>query len=173
MQELSGGNSNGPQRRIEAGPGGYDNGGYTDRNAKPWERGSAGGAAPWQRGDDQGRRDDYGSGGAAPWAGQGDNYGGYNAAAAPGASWQQAPPGAAPGYGYNGYPGYGDTSGYGPPPGLGAPPGLGSMYQQYGANGAGDVPPPPPPSGNAPPPPPGDVPPPPPGDVPPPPPPGA
>lgn len=185
MQELSGGGPapNGAPQRIEAGAGGYDNdGGYGDRNAKPWERGPTGGPAPWQRsGEERGRRDEYSSGGAAPW----ESFGGYGAPpGAPGsmAPWQQqqqqqAPPG---GYTYSGYSGgYADPSGYpqsgmGPPPGLSAPPGLGGMYQQqYGANGSIETPPPPP-SGNAPPPPPGDAPPPPPpSDQPPPPPHGA
>ncbi|KAI9794543.1 MAG: hypothetical protein M1816_004430 [Peltula sp. TS41687] len=104
MQELSGGapvgGGNAPQR-IEAGPGGYDNGresygrgngGYEadgDRDVKPWQRGPTGGAAPWQnRGrDDRDRHNDYprdsGSGSAPPWARggaggrSGDNAYGY------------------------------------------------------------------------------------------------
>src|SRR3954447_1342865 len=91
MQELSGGGApadgSAPQR-IEAGPGGFDQGGrdsYSgggfgddgDRNIKPWQRGPTGAAAPWQsrgRGDDRERRNDNypprdgGSGSAPPWA---------------------------------------------------------------------------------------------------------
>lgn len=103
MQELSGGAPSGaaPQR-IEAGPGGYENGhgdgfgGEGDRDLKPWQRGPTGAAAPWQQRSDD-RRDDYnrdgGDGGAAPpWAARGgDNYGGYHQ----------------PGGGYGGPPGGG------------------------------------------------------------------
>lgn len=90
MQELSGaapvGNGS-AQQRIEAGPGGYDNGrdsyggggsgGYEadgDRDLKPWQRGPTGAAAPWQNRnrDDRDRHNDYprdsGSGSAPPWA---------------------------------------------------------------------------------------------------------
>ncbi|MCJ1439959.1 MAG: hypothetical protein MMC23_000440 [Stictis urceolatum] len=195
MQELGGAPSAVAPQRIEAGPGGYGNGGDNyggERNVKPWERGPTGAPAPWQRGGDENRgRDDYGGGGGgAPWANRegGDNHGGYGAGGyggAPGASggaatWQQnappPPPGGAGGYGsYGSYPGggYGDSgygqSGMAPPPGLGAPPG---MYGDYGSGSAGGLPPPPP-GGAPPPPPPGDQPPPPPGDQPPPPPPGA
>lgn len=142
MQELSGGapagNGQAPQR-IEAGPGGYDQGngdsyGEGDRDLKPWQRGPTGAAAPWARGgDDGGRRDDYpprDGGAAPPWAAGagrgGDNYGygqqpgGYGAPppGPPGgaAPWQQQapppPPGGAQSYnGYGGYPGsgYGDA----------------------------------------------------------------
>jgi splicing factor 1 len=139
MQELSGGapvgNGEVPQR-IEAGPGGYENGnadgyGGGDRDLKPWQRGPTGASAPWQqRGDDRGRRDDYGprdggSGSAPPWAAGGrggDSYGyggqggGYGAPppGPPGgaAPWHQQapppPPGGQPSYGgYGGYPGAG------------------------------------------------------------------
>ena len=198
MQELSGnGPANGeaPQR-IEAGPGGYDNGDADgDRDLKPWQRGPTGQAAPWASGgDDFGRRDDYGArdGGAAPpWAAGrgGDSYGygqqnsnyGAPGGAAPWQRQQDAPPpppAGQQGYGYGGYPGYGDSNGYGAQASMGAPPGLGS-----GAGGLGAPPglsalfqnygsngsgnaPPPPPPGDAPPPPP-------PSDQPPPPPPGA
>ncbi|KAH8692717.1 hypothetical protein BGW36DRAFT_385035 [Talaromyces proteolyticus] len=171
MQELSGGggpNGEAP-RRIEGGPGGYDQ----DPDLKPWQqRGPpASDVAPWQqRGRDNRGRDDYGGrdNGAAPWAQQnrGGDYGygsqgGYGApGAAPGAApWQQQapppPPGGQASYGY-GYPGYPSIPGA--PPGLsGAPPGLDSMY--YGGAGA---PPPPPPGEGPPPPPPSDQPPPPP-----------
>ncbi|KAH0551429.1 hypothetical protein GP486_007355 [Trichoglossum hirsutum] len=91
MQELSGGGApadgSAPQR-IEAGPGGFDQGGREsyggggfgddgDRNIKPWQRGPTGAAAPWQsrgRGEDRDRRSDNypprdgGSGSAPPWA---------------------------------------------------------------------------------------------------------
>lgn len=88
MQELSGGGAvggAGPQHRIEAGAGGYDNqrpdnyGGRDEQNLKPWQRGPTGAPAPWQqRGQDN--RD--GGGSAPPWAGGnsrggGDGYGGY------------------------------------------------------------------------------------------------
>jgi len=155
MQELSGGAPDGsaPQR-IEAGPGGYDQGAPdAGADVKPWQRGPTGGAAPWQqrgRGED---RDNFNSrdpapGGAAPWARPdrgrgndgprgGDNYyggqgfGGPQGGAAP---WQQPPPqpNAQQAYGaYGGYqaPGYGN--GYPPQPGMSAPPGLG------GAPGSG------------------------------------
>ncbi|KAA6410427.1 MAG: branchpoint-bridging [Lasallia pustulata] len=149
MQELSGGapagNGQAPQR-IEAGPGGYDQGngdayGEGERDLKPWQRGPTGAAAPWARGgDERGRRDDYAArdGGAAPpWAAGagrgGDNYGygqqpgGYGAPppGPPGgaAPWQQQapppPPGGAQSYnGYGGYPGsgYGDAGGGYPAP---------------------------------------------------------
>jgi splicing factor 1 len=154
MQELSGGapapNGEAPHR-IEAGPGGYDQGPPDGGDVKPWQRGPTGAAAPWQqrgRGEDRGNdynpRDSAPSGSAAPWARDrnrgpdnrgGDPYysaqdGGYGAppmaAAVP---WQQT---AAPGgqsYGaYAGYaaPGYGAypaQQSMGAPPGLGGPPG--------------------------------------------------
>jgi len=203
MQELSGGapaSGQAPQR-IEAGPGGYDNGGDNygsgaGGDTKPWQRGPTGAAAPWQRGgDDRGRGDGYAADGGAPppWAGGGRGGDGYGYGGQPGAygappgppggaaPWQQQapppPPGGAQAYGgYGGYPGggYGDPhTGYPPQPGMGAPPGL-------AAGGLGA-----PPglgalfqqyngngaAGTPPPPPPGDAPPPPPSDLPPPPPP--
>lgn len=165
MQELSGGgpgpNGEAP-RRIEGGPGGYDQ----DSDYKPWQRGPpapVSDVAPWQqRGRDGRDGDDYGGrdNGAAPWAqsrGGGDygygSHGGYGApGAAPGAApWQQQPPPPPPG-GQAGY-GYGYSS-YPPPPpsmpgapGAAAPPGMGGMY--YGGAGS----PPPPPPGEGPPPP--------------------
>ncbi|KAI9740625.1 MAG: hypothetical protein M1818_004589 [Claussenomyces sp. TS43310] len=200
MQELSGGGS-GPDgsapQRIEAGPGGYDQGPSDGGDVKPWQRGPTGAAAPWQqrgRGDDRGgndyaSRDSAPSGGAAPWARDrgrgsdnrgGDYYGGqqdgYGAPPGNAAPWQQSS--APPGQGYGGYGGYsapGYGNGYPPQPSMGAPPGLGG-----GAPGAGLGAPPglgallaqyggsPPP----PPPPSGSAPPPPPGSAPPPPPPG-
>lgn len=165
MNEISGGASSAdlPQR-IEAGPGGYENGqdghagGEGDRDLKPWQRGPTGAAAPWQQprgGDD--RRDDYNrDGGAAPpWAagrgggGGGDNYGGYGQGGGYGgppgggaAPWQRQdnappPPPSGDQYGYGGYPGgYGGASGgYGGQPAMGAPPGLGG-----GAGGLGAPP---------------------------------
>ncbi|OTA94634.1 hypothetical protein M434DRAFT_256700 [Hypoxylon sp. CO27-5] len=166
MQELGGGSS-GPQARIEAGPGSYNNGGS---DAKPWQRGPTGAAAPWRsRNNDQ---NNEGGGSAAPWRER--HRQSYNGgASAPGsAPWHQASA-AQPQYpSYPGYSGYGAAPGMGPPPGLappggslGAPPGLppgniNALIQQY-ANGAAP-PPPPPPVGEAPPPPPGDQPPPPP-----------
>ncbi|KAL8644721.1 MAG: hypothetical protein Q9210_007110 [Variospora velana] len=204
MQELSGGGGGAPvgngeaPQRIEAGPGGYDNGyGEGDRDLKPWQRGPTGQAAPWQR-DDRGR-DDYGQGGGAapPWAagrGGGDNYGGYDQRSGgyggpPGggaAPWQRQqdapppPPSGGQGYGYGAYPGgaYGDSNGGYGQSGMGAPPGLGA-----GSGGLGAPPglsalfqqysgSPANGSGAPPPPPPGDAPPPPPpSDQPPPPPP--
>ncbi|EEP82647.1 hypothetical protein UREG_07512 [Uncinocarpus reesii 1704] len=161
MQELSGGASGTGEapRRIEAGPGGYDQGnnyGGEQRDLKPWQRGPTGGPAPWQRRDD--RRDDQGhrdQGAAPPWAGRGDRtdrsndsygYGSHGAGygAAPGATapWQPTTTGTSPPRGA-------------PPP----PPGMGTMYSGYpGAN----PPPPPPPADGPPPPPPSDQPPPPP-----------
>ncbi|KAI4188174.1 MAG: hypothetical protein L6R41_002299 [Letrouitia leprolyta] len=159
MQELSGGapvgNGEAPQR-IEAGPGGYENGGANgygdgDRDLKPWQRGPTGQSAPWQR-DDRGGRDDYGQGAGAPppWAagrGGGDDYGGYGQRSGgyggpPGgaAPWQRQndappPPSGQQNYGYGGYPGggYGDaTGGYGQS-GMGAPPGLGGGPSGLGA----------------------------------------
>lgn len=180
MQELGGGPS-GPPARIEAGPGSYSNG---TGDAKPWQRGPTGAAAPWRsRNNDQGNE---GGGSAAPWRDRhrgndnhgGDYYGGQNqnfngGSSAPGsAPWHQASAGQQSYANYPGYSGYGAAPGMGPPPGLappggslGAPPGLppgniNALIQQY-ANGAAP-PPPPPPAGEAPPPPPGDQPPPPP-----------
>ncbi|KAL8969766.1 MAG: hypothetical protein Q9183_001838 [Haloplaca sp. 2 TL-2023] len=157
MQELSGGGAVGngdATQRLEAGPGGYENGGGDgygegDRDLKPWQRGPTGQAAPWQR-DGGGRRDDYGSGGggAPPWAAGrgGDNYGGYgqrndNYGGPPGgaAPWQRqqdnAPPNGQQGYGYGGYPGggYGDAPGGYGQSAMGAPPGLGSGSGGLGA----------------------------------------
>jgi len=180
MQELSGGapvGNGAPPPRIEAGPGGYDNGdGYRGgESVKPWERGPTGGPAPWQQ---RGRDDPDGTTSARPWASGGgrggepyggrggDSYGGYNPhqghydagpSAGGAAPWQQAaaPPGQ--NYGnYGGYPGgydqnaYGHGQGMSAPPGLQAPPGLGPLFQNYGNAGS---PPPPPPPGDAPPPP--------------------
>src|SRR5271163_1903372 len=184
MQELSGNPAGhgGPVQRIEAGPGGYDQGDSYggDRGTKPWERGPTGAAAPWQQDRGDRDRDDYGSrdqGGAAPpWAvasRNGDSYGGYGGAPPGAAPWQQhappPPPGGAPGYGYGGYPGYGDSVGsYGAaPPPPSAPPGISSLPPwQQGAPPpppSHDAVPPPPPSNEAPPPPPSnDYPPPPP-----------
>lgn len=167
MQELSGnvpaGNGD-PAHRIEAGPGGYENGlgdgyGEPDRDLKPWQRGPTGAAAPWARGGDDQRRDgyDHRDGGAAPpWAAGGrggDNYGGYGQhgggyGGPPGppggaAPWQRhndvpPPPSGGQGYGYGGYPGggYGDSAGgYSAQQSMGAPPGLGG-----GAGGLGAPP---------------------------------
>ncbi|XXG99959.1 hypothetical protein Hte_006300 [Hypoxylon texense] len=184
MQELGGGSS-GPPARIEAGPGSFNNnGGGSD--AKPWQRGPTGAAAPWRsRNNDQNNE----GGSAAPWrdrrrGGDDSNHGGdyygqgqsqnYNGgSSAPGsAPWHQASAGQPQYPSYPGYSGYGAAPGMGPPPGLappggslGAPPGLppgniNALIQQY-ANGSAP-PPPPPPAGEAPPPPPGDQPPPPP-----------
>ncbi|CAJ2508140.1 Uu.00g093260.m01.CDS01 [Anthostomella pinea] len=197
MLELGGGSDSQPAR-IEAGPGSYNNAGG---DAKPWQRGPTGAAAPWRsRNNDQGNEGGGGGGGGggpAPWRergdrgdrgdrnrggdhhGGGDYYGGQNynsAPSAPGAApWQQPAAGGQPAY--PSYPGY---SAYGAPlgaaSGMGPPPGLPS--NPLGA----------PPGlpgnlnaliqqyagGGAPPPPPaGEAPPPPPSDQPPPPPPGA
>ena len=179
MQELTGGApSDGPRQAIEAGAGGFENGGQGygsgDRDAKPWQRGPTGAPAPWQRVGNQ-QQDDYNQGGSAPpWArGGSENYGGYNQGGGydgpPGggaAPWQRQdnappPPPSGDQYGYGGYPGgygggYGGQQNMGPPPGigqnnegLGAPPGLGALFQNYGANGTGA--PPPPPTDDAPP----------------------
>lgn len=167
MQELSGGGS-GPNgeapRRIEGGPGGYE---QQDSNYKPWQqRGPpASDVAPWQqRGREQRGRDDYeprDNNDAAPWAqsrgggnyGYGSHHGNYSApgAASGAAPWQQQapppPPGGQAGYGY-GYSAFPPPPPSGAPPGLsGAPPGMDSMY--YGGAAA----PPPPPPGEGPPPP--------------------
>ena len=182
MQELSGGAPSGePRQRIEAGPGGYEDGnrdnyGQDDRDVKPWQRGPTGAPAPWQRGGDD-RRDDYSrdGGSAPPWArGGNDNYGGYNPSGGQGgaAPWQRQdnappPPPSGDQYGYGSYPGgygnpsagYGGQQSMGPPPGmgsgaggLGAPPGLGALFQNYGTNGVAAGAPPPPPSDDLPPP---------------------
>ena len=196
MQELGGGSAANGNMRIEAGPGGYDNGaggyGGGGGSAKPWEQPATGAPAPWAQGGNR-TRDEFGAsnGAPAPWAVAnqgGDNYGynqqsGYGSAApgAPGgaAPWQQqAPANGGQSYGgYSGYPGYTDPSAYPPQPGMGAPPGLpsaiGGMAPPPGLNaffqaqfGNGAVDAPPPP------PPSGDAPPPPPpSDFPPPPPP--
>lgn len=167
MQELSGNApaSNGDaNHRIEAGPGGYENGhgdgyGESDRDLKPWQRGPTGASAPWARGGDDHRRDGYDArdgGSAPPWAAGGrggDNYGGYGQhgggyGGPPGppggaAPWQRhnevpPPPSGGQGYGYGGYPGggYGDSAGgYSAQQSMGAPPGLGG-----GAGGLGAPP---------------------------------
>lgn len=162
MQELSGGApaDGAPPQRIEAGPGGYDQGPQdAGGDTKPWQRGPSGGVAPWQqrgRGDDRDNynsRDSALSGGAAPWAradrgrgndnprGGGDNYYGDHGNGYGGmpqgnvAPWAQAPPPQAnPQQVYGGYGGYaapGYGNAYPPQTGMGAPPGLG------GAPGAG------------------------------------
>jgi splicing factor 1 len=202
MQELSGGAPSGaaPQR-IEAGPGGYDQGPPAGDDVKPWQRGPTGAAAPWQqrgRGDDRGgydTRDAGSTGGAAPWQkdrgrggdNRGDYYGGQNGYNAPpsapaAAPWQQAaaayPAAPPPPGGYAGYsaPGYGagyNQASMGAPPGLAAPPGLSGAGISALLQKFAGSPPPPPPTGSIPPPPPGSAPPPPPpSDQPPPPPPG-
>lgn len=191
MQELSGAApaSAGPQQRIEAGPGGYDdaegnNHGGENRDLKPWQRGPTGAAAPWQqRGRDD--RDGGAASGPPPWAAGGrsaDNYGyagagagagagqgSYSAPPPPGggAPWHQAAPPPPPpppppaGQPYGGYGGYPAASYDQQAPG----------YGQSHAMGAPPGLAPPPPGlgplfqnyGNAgsPPPPPGDAPPPP------------
>src|ERR1700722_9004265 len=78
MQELSGGApapTGEAPHRIEAGPGGYDQGPPDSGDVKPWQRGPTGAAAPRQhggRGDDRGgdysSRDSAPTGRAAPWA---------------------------------------------------------------------------------------------------------
>src|SRR5580700_4960098 len=110
MQELSGGapapTSEAPQR-IEAGPGGYDQGPPDGENVKPWQRGPTGAAAPWQqrgRGDDRGNeynsRDSAPSGGAAPWArdrGRGfDSRGADSYSGSQDGGYVPPPPGGAP-----------------------------------------------------------------------------
>ncbi|PGH18142.1 branchpoint-bridging protein [Helicocarpus griseus UAMH5409] len=82
MQELGGAPSDDkPQRRIEAGPGGYeqnDSYGGGERPLKPWERGPTGGPAPWQRPREDRARDEYtprDHGAAPPWASGGGRYG--------------------------------------------------------------------------------------------------
>ena len=150
MQELSGGAPNGQApKRIEAGNGGFDQGGYggggggggDNRDVKPWQRGPTGAAAPWQRDN---RQDDYSQGGgsAPPWArGGNDNYGqqqsgGYGGPPGGGAApWQRQdnappPPPSGDQYGYGNYPGggyggYGGQQSMGPPPGMA--PGAGGL----------------------------------------------
>ncbi|KAL9102632.1 MAG: hypothetical protein Q9163_002247 [Psora crenata] len=198
MQELSGNPVSGePRQRIEAGPGGYENGnrdgyGQDDRDVKPWQRGPTGAPAPWQRGGDD-RRDDYhrDGGSAPPWArGGNDNYGGYHSGGGYGgppgggaAPWQRQdnpppPPPSGDEYSYGGYPGgyAAANGGYGGQQNMGPPPGMGSGAGGLGAppglgalfqNYGGNGA-----GGGAPPPPPSDdLPPPPPSDQPPPPPP--
>lgn len=190
MQELGGGSA--PPARIEAGPGGGDDG-----DAKPWQKGASGGPAPWRsRRDDRdsGNPPSGPSGGPAPWArdrnrgndNHGDSwYDGGRGGSGGAPPWQQQQPAAGYGQpdaaygGYAGYAGYGGA-GYGAAPGMAAPgapqtepgldappglAGLNSLIQQYSG---GAAPPPPPPPGEGPPPPPG-----PPADQPPPPPPPA
>ncbi|KAK4453673.1 hypothetical protein QBC34DRAFT_394706 [Podospora aff. communis PSN243] len=145
MQELGG--TGAAPARIEAGPGSYNNGngaGSGGSDARPWQRGPTGAAAPWRSRNTD--RDHEGggpptgpSGGPAPWArdrgdrdrggrggdhrdggdsyyGGGHSYGGGSSA--PGAApWNQAPP-APPAY-PGAYAGYGA---YGAPPGMSAPP---------------------------------------------------
>lgn len=184
MNELSGnpvGNGDMPPRRIEPGPGMYEQGDSYggDRDVKPWQRQPTGGPAPWQRErfergfEDYGSRDHGGSSGR-PWASTNrdhENYGGYGGAPgghAPPWQQQQPPPpgpGGQAGYGYGGgYPASGYDQSYAAPPPP-APPGMSPFVPQYGGAPPpppGDAPPPPPPSGDAPPPPPSDYPPPPP-----------
>ncbi|KAK4938414.1 hypothetical protein LTR10_021131 [Elasticomyces elasticus] len=171
MQELSGNPSgDGPVGRIEAAPGGYDQGesygAGAGNDARPWARQPTGAAAPWQ----QDRRDRDGGSSLPPWqqSRAGNTQAEYGAA--PGqqaAPWQQQAPPGGQSYGYGGYPGYDPQAAYGaPPPPPSAPPGISSFLQQYGSA------PPPPPDAGAPPPPPEFQPPPPGNDyVPPPPPP--
>ena len=199
MQEISGGGPIGDNMgaaRIEAGPGGYDDGaaangygaGQDPNSLKPWQRGPTGAPAPWHRGREQ----NPGSGGLPPWqrgggapgAGPDNNYGSGGGAGGPPAPWAQQgapapwqqqqqqpgpPSGGQQGYGgYAGYgaPGYGDQSGGYQVPGMGAPPGLGAPPGMGMYGGYGQG------HGETPPPPPpsaGAPPPPPPGDAPPPP----
>jgi splicing factor 1 len=167
MQELSGnGSGAGPAGRIEAAPGGYDQGdsyrGAGGAEPRPWERQPTGGAAPWQR--DRQNRDyeqrDTGSS-APPWAqsrGNGDTHGGYGSAPRGDAPpWQQQqqhqqPPAAAAApanYGYGTYPGDATQQAQG----FVIPPNISSFLQQYSTGAAAGLPPPPP-DANAPPPPP-------------------
>ncbi|KJZ77235.1 Branchpoint-bridging protein [Hirsutella minnesotensis 3608] len=195
MQELGGGPSAAPAQ-IEAGPGGHESG-----DAKPWQRGPAGGPAPWRsRNHDSHDGGSGRSGGdSAPWARErdrrrghdrdGDSYhgsgygsgrdsgygqgSGYSSGAPSGAApWHQPAPGTQGGYaGYPGYGGYGGAPGMGSMPG--PPPGLPGPPPGMGDSGGSW-----PQYGGAaqppPPPPSGESPPPPPpGNQPPPPPPGA
>ncbi|EXJ82345.1 branchpoint-bridging protein [Capronia epimyces CBS 606.96] len=166
MQELSGNPSgNGPAGRIEAGPGGYEQGDSyggapSGGDSRPWARQPTGAPAPWQR---ERPERDYGGrdGGASnpPWAQSrgGESHAGYGSAPGHEAPpWQQQAPVAQP-YAYGGYPGYDAQAGYGVPPPPAAPPGLSTFLQQFGNA------PPPPPDTQAPPPPPDVQPPPPPG----------
>ncbi|KAI6246507.1 Branchpoint-bridging protein [Erysiphe necator] len=188
MQELSGTPANGDvPRRIEAGPGAFDQPSQDD--VKPWQRGPTGAAAPWQKRDDRGfeSRDTTSGTSAVPWGRDRtriDNIGegyyggqvGYPSSTATGTPgnavpWNQAvsvyPPAASasvyPGYNAPGYTGgYSAQQAVGAPPGLTAPPGLSgpglsALLQQFAGS-----PPPPPPTANIPPPPPGAAPPPPP-----------
>ncbi|KAF2744828.1 hypothetical protein M011DRAFT_376257, partial [Sporormia fimetaria CBS 119925] len=167
---ISGATGGQSRQTIEYNNGSADHygGGDDQRSAKPWERGSGGGApAPWARGG----RDDQRDGGSAPapWAsaGAGAGAGGYNAGGYNAAAPWAAAGAASYGYGNYGNAGY-DAAAAAPgmnayaAPGYGAaappPPGIPGMYQ-YG--NAGSPPPPPPPGGSVPPPP-GDAPPPPP-----------
>ncbi|GAM84832.1 hypothetical protein ANO11243_028340 [Dothideomycetidae sp. 11243] len=109
--------------RIEAGSGG--DGGYGDREARPWQRGPTGASAPWNQsggGGGGGDRDGGSRGGPAPWASGGrgqDNYGrsnqggGYGGGGA--APWSQNSGGQQGGYvggGGGGGGGYGYNNGY-------------------------------------------------------------
>ncbi|POS88318.1 hypothetical protein EPUL_000618 [Erysiphe pulchra] len=189
MQELSGAPSNGDApRRIEAGPGAFDQ--PLQDDVKPWQRGPTGAAAPWQKRDDRGfeSRDTASGVSTVPWGrdrARTDNIGegyygggqvGYpssTAAGPPGnaAPWNQAVSVYPPAAGASVYPGYnapGYTGGYstqqavGAPPGLTAPPGLSGPGLSALLQQFAGSPPPPPPTANIPPPPPGAAPPPPP-----------
>lgn len=189
MQELSGAPSSGDApRRIEAGPGIYDQPSQDD--VKPWQRGPTGAAAPWQKRDDRGfeSRDAASGVSAVPWGrdrARTDNIGegyygggqvGYPQSTTSGppgnaAPWNQSvsvyPSGASAGV-YSGYNAPGYTGGYsaqqavGAPPGLTAPPGLSGPGLSALLQQFAGSPPPPPPTANIPPPPPGAAPPPPP-----------
>ncbi|RKF64228.1 Branchpoint-bridging protein [Erysiphe neolycopersici] len=189
MQELSGAPSNGDApRRIEAGPGSFDQPSQDD--VKPWQRGPTGAAAPWQKRDDRGfeSRDTTSGVSAVPWGRdrtRTDNIGegyygggqvGYSSSTTSGppgnaAPWNQAvsvyPPASSASV-YSGYNAPGYTGGYsaqqavGAPPGLTAPPGLSGPGLSALLQQFAGSPPPPPPTANIPPPPPGAAPPPPP-----------
>ncbi|KIW25377.1 branchpoint-bridging protein [Cladophialophora immunda] len=192
MQELSGNASgNGPAGRIEAAPGGYDQGdSYTaGGDSRPWARQPTGGVAPWQR-DRQERQDrdyghrEYGQRGyesrdhghrdgdssLPPWAQSrgGDAHGGYGAAPAQAAApWQQPQHQQYQQHQQQPPPaqtyGYGGYHGYDAQPSYGVPPPPAPPgLSSFLQQYGGGVAPPPPPDSQAPPPPP-DQPPPPPG----------
>ncbi|TQS33694.1 hypothetical protein Golomagni_05950, partial [Golovinomyces magnicellulatus] len=132
MQELSGTTANGDApRRIEAGPGGFDQPPQDD--VKPWQRGPTGAAAPWQKRDDRGFESrDTTSGAGTTWGrdrtgantSNGEYYGAGQALYPPSttsippgntAPWNQAAAVYPPAASTSVYPGYnapGYTGGY-------------------------------------------------------------
>ncbi|KAK2781189.1 hypothetical protein FQN52_001770 [Onygenales sp. PD_12] len=146
MQELGGAPpTEGQPRRIEAGPGSYDqnesHGG--ERELKPWQRGPTGGPAPWQRPREDRPRDEYvpreHSSAAPPWAG-GGGRGDRHERGDRGHDRGDRGDRGGDGYGYGSHTAPG-SGGYGGAPGAAAP--WQQPHQQHAAA------PPPPPGGHA------------------------